>query len=244
MTPALPLAMDFLDHFSDAPTTDAAGAAMLDALRPWGACSLWARSCLLTPKWADPRVNATYKTDDHARIRRDDWWGSQAQVYADNMCPLGLAAAKFQRPFFASDYARHDDPEYGEYWEALAGYGATETLGVPVLGLANQATMLSIWFERRDMSPSLERALKLASLMLLDRMRELTSAQMPPRPQLTSRESDAIAFVANGNSDWEISVILGIGQATAHTHIENAKRKLGARTRAQAVARAVRLGIV
>lgn len=35
----------------------------------------------------------------------------------------------------------------------------------------------------------------------------------------------------------EISVSLSISQSTVHTHVENAKRKLGARTRAQAAAR-------
>ena len=50
--------------------------------------------------------------------------------------------------------------------------------------------------------------------------------------------------MAEGKSDWEIGVILGVCQATAHTHVENAKRKLGAKSRPQAVARAVRLGIV
>lgn len=57
-------------------------------------------------------------------------------------------------------------------------------------------------------------------------------------PRLTARERDCLTFVAEGKSDWEIGVILGVSQATAHAHVENAKRKLGCRTRAQAVARA------
>jgi len=46
-------------------------------------------------------------------------------------------------------------------------------------------------------------------------------------------------LVAEGKTDWEISVILGIAEATVRSHVDNARRKLGAINRAQAVARLV-----
>lgn len=66
-------------------------------------------------------------------------------------------------------------------------------------------------------------------------------ARRPPRdpaaqPALTGRERDCLLFVAEGLSDGDIAGQLGISTVTAHAHVENAKRKLGARTRAQAVA--------
>jgi LuxR family quorum sensing-dependent transcriptional regulator len=54
---------------------------------------------------------------------------------------------------------------------------------------------------------------------------------------LTDRERDALAWVAEGKSDWEISVILGVSEGTARFHVDNARKKLGAVNRAQAVAR-------
>jgi len=45
--------------------------------------------------------------------------------------------------------------------------------------------------------------------------------------------------VAEGKSDWEISVILGISETTARFHVDNARQKLGAVSRAHAVARLV-----
>lgn len=76
----------------------------------------------------------------------------------------------------------------------------------------------------------------LAALMAHDRM--ATLAEAPPElPKLTRREQDCLLFVADGCPDQEIADRLGISQATAHAHVESAKRKLGARTRAQAVAR-------
>lgn len=55
-------------------------------------------------------------------------------------------------------------------------------------------------------------------------------------PALTRRERDCLALVAQGLSDNGIAERLAIKPATVHTHIESAKRKLGARTRAHAVA--------
>ena len=54
---------------------------------------------------------------------------------------------------------------------------------------------------------------------------------------LTARESDALSWVAEGKSDWEIAVILGLSETTVRFHVDNARKKLGAVNRAQAVAR-------
>ena len=60
-----------------------------------------------------------------------------------------------------------------------------------------------------------------------------------PEPRLTRRERDSIALVAEGKTDWELAVILGVSEATARFHVDNARRKLGAVNRAQAVARLI-----
>lgn len=60
---------------------------------------------------------------------------------------------------------------------------------------------------------------------------------------LTIRERDCLIYVAEGLSDREIGEKLGISHTTTHAHVENGKRKLGARTRAQAVARLFLLGL-
>ena len=42
--------------------------------------------------------------------------------------------------------------------------------------------------------------------------------------------------MAEGKTDWEIGTIMGVSEATARFHVDNARRKLGAVNRAQAVA--------
>lgn len=55
--------------------------------------------------------------------------------------------------------------------------------------------------------------------------------------RLTVRERDALSWVAQGKSDWEIAAILGLSETTVRFHVDNARKKLGAVNRAQAVAR-------
>ncbi len=61
---------------------------------------------------------------------------------------------------------------------------------------------------------------------------------------MTARESEVLAWVAAGKSDWAIGRILNISGKTVNFHVENAKRKLGAGTRVQAVIAAMRGGLI
>ena len=65
----------------------------------------------------------------------------------------------------------------------------------------------------------------------------------PKGVALSARERDCLAFVAQGMSDADIAAKLQIAQSTAHFYIEKAKRKLGAKTRAQAVAHLIAAGL-
>ena len=65
-----------------------------------------------------------------------------------------------------------------------------------------------------------------------------------PRRRPTSREREILALLATGATDNEIADILALSPATVQTHVRNAKTKLGARTRAQAVALAIAEGMI
>lgn len=64
------------------------------------------------------------------------------------------------------------------------------------------------------------------------------------RMRVTPRESEILAWVAAGKSDWAIGRILNISGKTVNFHVENAKRKLGVGTRIQAVIVALRTGLI
>jgi DNA-binding CsgD family transcriptional regulator len=51
-------------------------------------------------------------------------------------------------------------------------------------------------------------------------------------------------WVSTGKTDWEIATLIGIAPATVHFHVENAKKRLGLKSRTQAVALLVLRGIL
>jgi DNA-binding CsgD family transcriptional regulator len=60
----------------------------------------------------------------------------------------------------------------------------------------------------------------------------------------TAREREVLALLAAGATDEQIAEMLELSPATVQTHVRNAKAKLGARTRAQAVAMALQHGMI
>ncbi|MFT3810029.1 MAG: autoinducer binding domain-containing protein [Micropepsaceae bacterium] len=128
------------------------------------------------------------------------------------------------------------------WFDALDEFEMPDGMSVPSHGPNGQLGWISFTAEEIDMGPVERQAIALAGLALQDRLRVLAGAIDAP-VSLSDRERDCLGFVAQGKSDWEISVILSISQSTVHTHVENAKRKLSARTRAQAVARFICQGL-
>jgi DNA-binding NarL/FixJ family response regulator len=59
-------------------------------------------------------------------------------------------------------------------------------------------------------------------------------------PELTPRERDVLATLADGHTAREAAKLLGIGDETVKTHLRNAMQKLEARTRVHAIAIALR----
>jgi DNA-binding NarL/FixJ family response regulator len=70
------------------------------------------------------------------------------------------------------------------------------------------------------------------------------SAPTPNDSLLSPRERRVTAELARGAGVEEIATALCISPHTARTHMRNIRRKLGARTSAEAVARALMLGLV
>lgn len=72
------------------------------------------------------------------------------------------------------------------------------------------------------------------------------AAQFGPLPvrQPSAREREVLGLLAAGATDPQIAEMLELSPATVQTHVRNAKAKLGARTRAQAVAIALSRGLI
>jgi DNA-binding CsgD family transcriptional regulator len=76
------------------------------------------------------------------------------------------------------------------------------------------------------------------------RRRFAALAEVPIPRDPTAREREVLQLLAGGRTDGQIAELLELSPATVQTHVRNAKAKLGARTRAQAVAIALQRGLI
>lgn len=65
-----------------------------------------------------------------------------------------------------------------------------------------------------------------------------------PAPRLSPRERECLQWACRGKSSSDIGVILGLSPRTVDSYLEKVCAKLGVRTRVEAVAGAVRAGII
>lgn len=76
------------------------------------------------------------------------------------------------------------------------------------------------------------------------RARRAPRANGQSRAGLSRRESEVIAWSAAGKSYWEIGCILGLSERTVRFYMANAREKLDAASKTEAVAKAIRKGAI
>lgn len=82
--------------------------------------------------------------------------------------------------------------------------------------------------------------LLLAAMGAIDRFSTVSAG----RPSLSLRELECLSWSAGGKSSDEIAVILSLSAHTVNTYLKTAMQKLACVTRTQAVAAAVKLGLI
>ena len=240
MTRVLELALGIVERFDRATSAAEAGRAFFEALRPMGARGFGARAYVAAGGSADAGRTVTF-----AQALPRSWRASASARYVESLDPLPKAARRLSRPAFLwSEASPRGDKRWAEYWAALDEHGLGEGTAVHFFAPNGMTSRVSVGFARGALDARQQKAVELASYALLDRVAALSPSFAPASPRLSARERDSLAFVAQGLSDGEIAERLGIATATAHFYVEKAKRKLGAKTRAQAVARLITLGLL
>jgi LuxR family quorum sensing-dependent transcriptional regulator len=154
--------------------------------------------------------------------------------------PVMAAMNRAKMPFrWSATYARAGARSRRVLDEA-AEFGIKDGFAVPIHQQDGLILGVSIATSSYQLSPQDTLSLHMASLYLHARMAGLrVGAPERPALRLTQRERECLEWVAAGKTDWEISQILSISEQTAHGYVQNALTKMGARTRAQAVALAL-----
>jgi len=133
------------------------------------------------------------------------------------------------------------------FCDAGWAYGWREAFAVPIHGPGNLQGLVTVATRKSRVIEARERAvLEAMARAVFERCRTSEGFGMPSaeRPHLSAREIECLQWAAAGKSDADIGTLIGIKPATAHFHVEQAKRKLGVRTRVEAVAVGVLHGVI
>jgi LuxR family transcriptional regulator, quorum-sensing system regulator BjaR1 len=117
---------------------------------------------------------------------------------------------------------------------------------VPIYGLNGDqygVTMAGRNFDKREKSKSSLQMMSMYAHHRLCALNEAQEAELRRKRRiirLSMREQECLRWVAAGKSDWDIGEILRISSRTVEIHVHNARVKLGAVNRTQAVVEAMR----
>jgi LuxR family quorum sensing-dependent transcriptional regulator len=163
--------------------------------------------------------------------------------------PLVNALRTRARPFTWSEL-REDDQFALSDREALkfvASQGWEEGLVVPIPRGGERFGIVSLVRARGTLVEPDRTVLILLAVYFHERAKALGGARssfVTHPSAIPRRIIDCLRLAADGRSDKSIAAALNIKPWTAHEYMEIAKRRLGARTRTQAVAFAVSLGLI
>lgn len=116
--------------------------------------------------------------------------------------------------------------------------GVLDGLVVPIHGPFGYLGMVAMTSPSPvDLAPGETAALAAAARCLFDVARAAAQLDTLARSaRLTQREREAMSLVAMGRTDEQIAAALGLAASTVRHHVDNARDKLGAASRAEAAA--------
>jgi DNA-binding CsgD family transcriptional regulator len=156
-----------------------------------------------------------------------------------NPSPMRWRAAQTDR-----DLSRDERRLFGEARE----FGLSDGLVTPVHqidGCVSAVTVLS--GDVLDLSPADEMAVRMLSLYYCSYgclLRQQGAIVNPKKHSLTPRQRECLQWARAGKSSWDIGQILGISERTVVFHIEQACKRLGVKTRQQAIMEATVHGLI
>jgi len=130
-----------------------------------------------------------------------------------------------------------------EVAEAASQFGFTEGFITPVRASDGSLGMVSVGGPRTRLAGTERAFLQALSNAAFHRAEALSNSVAPSQTAspFSRRERECISLLNQGFTDREIGTVLGVAENTARFHIDNARRKVGARSRSQLVVLAATL---
>ena len=175
------------------------------------------------------------------------------EVYPDHDQTLEHCKKNLTPAFFGKEFW-HLDPDIPvrrrRFDEELVSIGTRAAVAVPLHAHANnvwgfvafRTNLRGDEFDRffDDYGPRIQ----LGAITALSRIYALARNEQAEYISLTEREVECLQWLARGLRNDRIAHRMSITQATVEFHLANARRKLNARTRGQALVNALQLGLI
>jgi LuxR family quorum sensing-dependent transcriptional regulator len=152
-------------------------------------------------------------------------------------------------PFLWSECLPFARPEHSAVVSRMFGEAREFNLKagfvVPMVTIDGAVIAASLGGEAAEVPQTARGMISTISAFAIGRAIELRDRERKRKVSgVTPREVECLKWAAEGKTEWEISEILSISEHTADKHLSNARRKLGAANCAQAVANAIRWGLI
>jgi LuxR family quorum sensing-dependent transcriptional regulator len=173
-----------------------------------------------------------------------------ARVYSDRRYaasdPVLRQMKRTWKPFRwrEVDYDAENNPRAREIMDERMKRGFGETLVVPIFDEVGFGGYVSMSGREIDIDDQSTPAIHIAALYAFHRIAGLSGARKAAIAPLSAREREVLGWIARSKSAWEIGEILFIAKRTVDEHSHSICQKLGAVNRTQAVAIAIRDGLI
>lgn len=179
----------------------------------------------------------------------DAWKQHYTKQHFHHVDPTLYESMKSIAPVDWNRFAQND--KFAKVFNDASAFGITDRgISVPVRGPYGDCGLLSVTRDCSDaewekFKASVIGDLQFAAVHMHDNV--MKSGILPralAQPALSTRETEILQWVASGKSQQDIGDILSISHRTVEVHIRSGREKLGALTTAQAVGRAISLGMI
>ena len=179
----------------------------------------------------------------------DEWQTRYVEQGFQHRDPALLVASRSIAPV---DWQRlREEESFKSVFRAAHDFGIAEQgLTIPVRGPFGDVGLFSVTRDCSDrewglLKPKILAELQSAAVHLHDNVvRSHALTRKLTHPTLSAREVEILQWVAAGKSQHDVADILSISSRTVEVHLRSSRTKLGALTTAQAVGRAIGLGLI
>jgi LuxR family quorum sensing-dependent transcriptional regulator len=162
--------------------------------------------------------------------------------------PVFLRSKSKADPFYWDELTPYMDAEPigRRIVEEAREFGLVAGFSAAIQTLDGQTVGFSVAGHRFEADPEMRGVLTLVASYAIGRSIALQqeSSDQKRLIRLSAREREALQWASEGKADWEIGEIMSISEHGADKHMRSARSKLGAINRTQAVAEAIRRGLI